>query len=60
VSLTSGDVLQWIRFEGDLNEVFDVCFLPGVRNPMLVGLKTGDIRELITFDSAIPGTAPSA
>lgn len=59
VSLTTGDVLQWIRFEGDLNEVFDVCFLPGVRNPMLVGLKTSDIRELITFESAISGTEPS-
>jgi hypothetical protein len=25
----------------------------------LVGLKTTDIRELITFESAIPGTEPS-
>jgi uncharacterized protein (TIGR03032 family) len=53
VSLTTGDVIQWIRFEGDLNEVFDVSFLPGVRNPMLVGLRTTDVRELITFESAI-------
>jgi uncharacterized protein (TIGR03032 family) len=60
VSLTSGDVLQWVRFEGDLNEVFDVCFLPGVRNPMLVGLKTSDVRELITFESSIPDTEHSA
>ena len=59
VSLITGDVQQWVRFEGDLNEVFDVCFLPGVRNPMLVGLKTADVRELITFESAIPGTEPS-
>ena len=59
VSLVTGDVQQWVRFEGDLNEVFDVCFLPGVRNPMLVGLKTTDVRELITFESAIPGTEPS-
>jgi uncharacterized protein (TIGR03032 family) len=60
VSLVTGDVQQWVRFEGDLNEVFDVCFLPGVRNPMLVGLKTTDVRELITFESAIPDTEPSA
>ena len=54
VSLDNGDVLHWVRFEGDLNEIFDVCFLPGVRNPMLVGLKTSDIRELITFDNILP------
>ena len=27
-------------------------FLPGVRNPMMVGLRTGEIRELITFEDA--------
>jgi len=46
--------LQWIRFEGDISEIFDISFLPGVRNPMMVGLRTAEIRELITFDSAIP------
>ncbi|HEX5757361.1 MAG TPA: TIGR03032 family protein, partial [Arenimonas sp.] len=51
VSLTSGDVLQWIRFEGDITELFDISFLPGVRNPMMVGLRTPEIRELITFEN---------
>ena len=25
-------------FEGDISEIFDICFLPNVRNPMMVGL----------------------
>ena len=50
VSLASGDVMNWIRFEGDITEIFDISFLPNVRNPMLVGLRTPDIRELITFE----------
>jgi len=54
VSLDNGDVLHWARFEGDINEIFDVCILPGVRNPMLVGMKTADIRELITFENETP------
>lgn len=52
VSLTTGDVLQWVRFDGDITELFDISFLPGVRNPMMVGLRTGEIRELITFEDA--------
>jgi len=52
VSLTTGDVLQWVRFDGDISELFDISFLPGVRNPMMVGLRTGEIRELITFEDA--------
>lgn len=59
VSLTNGDVLQWIRFEGDISEIFDISFLPGVRNPMMVGLRTAEIRELITFESDIPTTEES-
>ena len=58
VSLTTGDVLQWIRFEGDITELFDISFLPGVRNPMMVGLRTPEIRELITFESDIAEGAP--
>jgi uncharacterized protein (TIGR03032 family) len=54
VSLTNGDVLQWIRFEGDISEIFDISFLAGVRNPMMVGLRTAEIRELITFESDVP------
>src|SRR5688572_31655165 len=51
MSLTNGDVMHWIRFDGDVNEIFDVTFLPNVRNPMMIGLRTPEIREFITFDN---------
>lgn len=60
VSLTTGDVMNWIRFEGDINEIFDISFLPGVKHPMLVGLRTAEIRDLITFESDLPAEAPVA
>lgn len=53
VSLTNGDVNNWIRFEGDITEIFDISFLPNVRNPMMIGLRTSEIRDLITFESEI-------
>jgi uncharacterized protein (TIGR03032 family) len=60
VSLVNGDVLHWIRFDGDITEMFDVAFLPGVRNPMMVGLRTAEIRELITFETELDRKEPSA
>jgi hypothetical protein len=42
--------MHWIRFEGDISEIFDIAFLPNVRNPMMVGLRTPEIRDLITFE----------
>lgn len=57
ISLNNGDVLNWIRFDGDLTEVFDISFLPNVKNPMMIGLRTTEIRDLITFESDIPAEA---
>ena len=54
ISLANGDVLNWIRFEGDITEIFDISFLPNVRNPMMIGLRTTEIRDLITFESELP------
>jgi len=51
LSLTTGDVINWIRFEGDVSELFDVCFLQDVGNPMMIGLRNNEIRELITFET---------
>lgn len=51
LSLTTGDVVHWIRFERDVNELFDVCFLKNVDNPMMIGLMTNEVRELITHES---------
>ena len=57
VSLTNGDVQHWIRFDGDITEIFDLCFLPNVRNPMMVGLRTPEIRDLITIETEVPKDA---
>ena len=60
ISLANGDVLNWIRFDGDMGEIFDISFLPNVKHPMMIGLRTTEIRDLITFESGIPAEAPAA
>lgn len=60
ISLANGDVLNWIRFDGDMGEIFDIAFLPNVKHPMMIGLRTAEIRDLITFESGIPVEAPAA
>ena len=60
ISLTNGDVVNWIRFEGDISEIFDISFLPNVKNPMMIGLRTPEIRDLITFESELQAEASAA
>jgi hypothetical protein len=39
-----------LRFEGMVDELYDVITLPGVRNPMALGFKTDEIRRVISIE----------
>ena len=51
VNLSSGDIVQWVRLEGAVSELFDVCVLPGVRRPMATGFLTDEIQSVITIET---------
>lgn len=51
VDLRTGDALHWIRFEGLVEEIYDVITLPGVRNPSLIGFVSDEIRRLIAIEA---------
>jgi len=50
VNLASGDIVEWIRLEGHITELFDVTVLPGVRCPMSLGPSTIEIQNTVTFE----------
>ncbi len=49
VDLTTGNIVHWFRIEGIIDELYDVCLLPGVIRPMAFGFKTDEIRRIITM-----------
>ena len=51
VELSSGNIVEWIRLEGDVTELFDVQVIPGVRHATATGILTDDIQRLITFET---------
>jgi uncharacterized protein (TIGR03032 family) len=53
VNLASGDIVEWIKLEGFITELFDVAAMPNVVCPMSVGPETLEIRSTITFDPEI-------
>ncbi|MEN2789555.1 TIGR03032 family protein [Sphingomonas oligophenolica] len=50
VNLASGDIVEWIRLEGHITELFDVAAMPGVRCPMSLGPATVEIQNSISFE----------
>lgn len=53
IDLRTGDIVHWLRIEGIVEELYDVVVLPGVQRPMAVGLKTDEIRRIVTIGSAL-------
>ncbi len=50
VNLASGDIVEWIKLEGGVSELFDVAVLPGVRWPVATGFLNEEIHKLYTFE----------
>ncbi|MFN9090136.1 MAG: TIGR03032 family protein [Alphaproteobacteria bacterium] len=49
IDLDTGDITDWIRIEGVIDEIFDVAVLPSVRCPALIGIKTPEIHRVISI-----------
>lgn len=50
VDLRTGDLVEWIRLNGAIKELFDVAVIPDVRCPMALGVQSPDIQSLISFE----------
>jgi hypothetical protein len=50
IDLDSGDAVEWVRIEGVVDELFDVAVLPGVRTPSAIGIKSTEIRRVISVE----------
>ena len=57
IDLNRGDVVHELRIEGVVEELYDVAALAGVQRPMAIGLKTDEIRRVLSLP---PQDAPDS
>lgn len=50
IDIRAGGIVEWIRLQGAITELFDVSVLPGVVCPMSIGSASPEIRTSITLD----------
>jgi hypothetical protein len=41
---------EWLTMKGGIKEIYDVVFLPGIRQPSAVGFKTDEIKATVTIE----------
>lgn len=51
INLATGDVVEWIRLDGAIRELFDVVVMPGMACPMAAPLQGGDLASLISYEA---------
>jgi uncharacterized protein (TIGR03032 family) len=49
VNLRHGDIVEWIKLDGHVAELFDIAALPDLRCPMSLGVGTLEIQNTISF-----------
>ncbi|MHA7859029.1 MAG: TIGR03032 family protein [Henriciella sp.] len=54
ISLADGSVAHWIRFDGAIQEFFDICVLPGVRDALTIGPQTAEFNTFISIEPGLP------
>jgi uncharacterized protein (TIGR03032 family) len=62
VDLRSGDLVDWIRLNGAIKELFDVAVIPDTLCPMALGVSSPDIQSLVSFEpefGALEAPAPA-
>ena len=50
VDLRTGDIAHWLRFDGIVEELYDVVALPRVVRPTAFGFKTEEVRYTVTAE----------
>ena len=58
VDLRSGDLVEWIRLNGAIKELFDVAVIPDTLCPMALGVSSPDIQSLVSFEPEFGALAP--
>ena len=58
VDLATGDIVEWLKFNRGIDELFDVVVMPGFRCPMAVGPWSAEIQQTISFPQMVDQREP--
>ena len=50
IDLKSGSVVEWVRLDGPVTELFDVTFLDDVKCPMALGQQSPENLSLVSIE----------
>jgi uncharacterized protein (TIGR03032 family) len=58
IDLAKGEIVEWLRLEGEVQELFAVELMPGITCPMAIGPQADEFHDTVTFDAEIKPLEP--
>ena len=53
IHLPTGSAMSYLKFQRSCDEIYDICILPGIKNPGIVGILDGKYRMGISSPEAV-------
>lgn len=53
ININTGDVVEYLRLEGIVKELYDVMVMPGVKQPLLIGVQKDEIKRMISIEGGL-------
>jgi uncharacterized protein (TIGR03032 family) len=50
ININTGDVVEYLRLEGIVRELYDVMVMPDVKQPLLIGVQKDEIKRMISIE----------
>jgi uncharacterized protein (TIGR03032 family) len=60
INLNSGDIVEFIRLDGHVKELFDVAVIPNALCPMAIGVNSPEIHSMLFWDKQFAPLIPPA
>lgn len=50
INIHTGDVVEYLRLDGIVKELYDVMVMPNVKRPLLIGVQKDEIKRMISME----------
>lgn len=51
ININTGDVVEYLKLEGMVRELYDVMVMPQIQQPLLIGVQKDDIKRMISIEA---------
>lgn len=50
ININTGEIVEWVKIEGIVKELYDILAIPNVAKPMVIGTYKEDIHRMISIE----------